>query len=401
MTPSTLTPRTPAIRARRHRLAVGHHRERLQRGLGEALACCPSRTNRSTTAAQLRPGVEAPAPGDLAQLEAAALARRSPPPAPAAPRRTSSRGRSTTWASMTSATGSSTTSRIASSAARSSGLRTSGRASGPAGSSGSIVARRSVGLARPARAQVPDRSLGHVESPSRRTRLSRLVGPAIVTVAVELVDSSTDSGPSPPPVQRTCSSPSGRTCSKATAALAVQLEQGQEAGHDVQRVRAVGDERPEGRDRDPAQPLDQERGLLAHADRRRVQVGDRTRSGTGSGRSARAASAANSAGPRPSSTSGSRPAKRSSRPTARGNRRASSASRAASTGGHLLVGAVLQQPGEQQVAGLEQGEVLLVLDLAGRQQPGGLEVEQGGGDDQELGGLAEVPVAARTPGCGP
>ena len=30
----------------------------------------------------------------------------------------------------------------------------------------------------------------------------------------------------------------------------------------------------------------------------------------------------------------------------------------------LLVGAVLQQPGEQQVPGLQQGQVLLVLDLA-------------------------------------
>ena len=50
--------------------------------------------------------------------------------------------------------------------------------------------------------------------------------------------------------------------------------------------------------------------------------------------------------------------------------------------GHLLEGAVLQQPGEQQVARLEQGEVLLVLDVALRQQPGGLEVEQGRGDDR-------------------
>ena len=32
---------------------------------------------------------------------------------------------------------------------------------------------------------------------------------------------------------------------------------------------------------------------------------------------------------------------------------------------HLLVGAILQQPGEKQVAGLQQGQVLSVLDLAG------------------------------------
>ncbi len=60
----------------------------------------------------------------------------------------------------------------------------------------------------------------------------------------------------------------------------------------------------------------------------------------------------------------------------------------------LLVGAVLQQAGEQQVPGLEQLEVLLVLDRAGREQPGGLEVEQRRGHHEELGRLAEVPVRA-------
>ena len=61
-------------------------------------------------------------------------------------------------------------------------------------------------------------------------------------------------------------------------------------------------------------------------------------------------------------------------------------------GGDLLEGAVLQQPREQQVARLEQREVLLVLDVAVRQQPGGLEVEQGRGDQQERRGLLEVPL---------
>ena len=63
----------------------------------------------------------------------------------------------------------------------------------------------------------------------------------------------------------------------------------------------------------------------------------------------------------------------------------------------LLVRAVLQQPGEEQVPGLEQREVRLVLHLGGGQQPGRLEVEQGGGDDQELGGLVEVPVGPHGP----
>ena len=56
-----------------------------------------------------------------------------------------------------------------------------------------------------------------------------------------------------------------------------------------------------------------------------------------------------------------------------------------------LEGSVLQQPGEQQVAGFEQGEVFGVVHLALGQQPGGFEVEQGGGDHDELGGLFEIP----------
>ena len=66
-------------------------------------------------------------------------------------------------------------------------------------------------------------------------------------------------------------------------------------------------------------------------------------------------------------------------------------------GGDLLEGAVLQQPREEQVARLEQREVLLVLDVALRQQPGGLEVEQRGGDEQERRGLLEVPRRRRRP----
>ena len=63
----------------------------------------------------------------------------------------------------------------------------------------------------------------------------------------------------------------------------------------------------------------------------------------------------------------------------------------------LLVRPVLQQPGEEQVPRLEQGQVLLVLDLGRGQQPGRLEVEQGGRDDQELAGLVEVPLGRPWP----
>ncbi len=67
---------------------------------------------------------------------------------------------------------------------------------------------------------------------------------------------------------------------------------------------------------------------------------------------------------------------------------------------HFLVRLVLQQPGEQQVPGLQQGQVLLVLDLARRQQPGRLEVEQGGRHQQEVAGLVEVPLGPLGPDVG-
>ena len=44
-------------------------------------------------------------------------------------------------------------------------------------------------------------------------------------------------------------------------------------------------------------------------------------------------------------------------------------------GAHRLVRPVLQQPGEQQVPRLEQGQVLLVVDLTSGQKPGRLEVK--------------------------
>ena len=97
------------------------------------------------------------------------------------------------------------------------------------------------------------------------------------------------------------------------------------------------------------------------------------------------------------STSGSTFANRSSSPTERGTRRDSSASRCSKIGGDLLEGAVLQQPREQQVARLEQRQVLLVLDVGRRQQPDDLEVEQRRRDDQELRGLLELPLACRAP----
>ena len=66
----------------------------------------------------------------------------------------------------------------------------------------------------------------------------------------------------------------------------------------------------------------------------------------------------------------------------------------------VLVRPVLKQPREQQIADLQQGQVLGVVDLAGRQQPGGLEVQQGRGDHQERGGLVEFQRGSDLPGVG-
>ncbi len=66
-------------------------------------------------------------------------------------------------------------------------------------------------------------------------------------------------------------------------------------------------------------------------------------------------------------------------------------------GGGLLVRLVLQEAGEEQVAGLQQRQVLLVLHLGGREQTGRLQVQQGGRDQQELTGLVEIPVVAHGP----
>src|SRR6202012_3664909 len=61
----------------------------------------------------------------------------------------------------------------------------------------------------------------------------------------------------------------------------------------------------------------------------------------------------------------------------------------------FFVGPVLQEPGEQQVTSLQQGEVFLVLDLARGQQPGRLQIEQRGRDHQEVAHLVQIP-AVRT-----
>ena len=58
----------------------------------------------------------------------------------------------------------------------------------------------------------------------------------------------------------------------------------------------------------------------------------------------------------------------------------------------LLVRAVLQEPDEEQVTRLEELEVVGVVDVPRRQEPGRLEVEQGRGDDEELARRVQVAV---------
>ena len=60
----------------------------------------------------------------------------------------------------------------------------------------------------------------------------------------------------------------------------------------------------------------------------------------------------------------------------------------------LLEGPVLQEPGEEQVTGLEQLEVGLLLVLVMRQKTVCLESQEGGGHDDELRCAPQVPVRA-------
>src|SRR5699024_12196959 len=68
--------------------------------------------------------------------------------------------------------------------------------------------------------------------------------------------------------------------------------------------------------------------------------------------------------------------------------------------GHGFVRLVLQKAREEQVPGLEQFEVEHLLALLVRQQPRGLEVEQGGRDKEELRDLGEVRLVLEFGGVG-
>ena len=215
---------------------------------------------------------------------------------------------------MTSSSGWSATISTASSAGRSVGHRrpssvSSRRRRSGLGSSGvgpRVLVALGVALGRPARAR---RS-------SAGSPRSALGGSAASPSNSSVISTS----PSSPPVQRTVSSPSGVDLVEGDRALAEQLQQRQEPGHRGQRVRRS--RRHSARKVIvplPAQPVDHDRGLLAHADRRARGCARATTSSTGLGSSALAASAGELLEPEPDQHLGQQRRRTAPRgPTARG-----------------------------------------------------------------------------------
>ena len=226
----------------------------------------------------------------------------------------------------------------------------------------------------------------------------RAVRPAVAGAASN--SSSTTTSPSSAPVQRTVSSPSAVDLVEGDRALAEQLEQREEPRHHDQRVAARRRPAPGS----VAERTRRSRSTTSAACSRTLTAGacrwSRPTVGSGRGSSARVAIAANCSGVSPSTSSGSsfgepRLHRHRAREPARLHRQPLRQHR-----GDLLERPVLQQPGEQQVPRLQQREVLVVLDVARRQQPGRLEVEQGGRDHEELAGLVEIPLRAAGPDVG-
>ena len=88
-----------------------------------------------------------------------------------------------------------------------------------------------------------------------------------------------------------------------------------------------------------------------------------------------------------------RPAKRSSGPTRRGKLRPASSASEPNSARHVLERLALEQAGEQEVALLPQRQLVVEVDVgAAGQQTAGLELDERGGDEQELGGDVEVEL---------
>src|SRR5690606_22939105 len=182
-------------------------------------------------------------------------------------------------------------------------------------------------------------------------------------------------------------------------ALPVQLQQCQEPGHHLQGGTAVTAERPEAGRAGTQQLLPQCGRMLPDADPFVVHVrgGDlrrplRRQGPGGQGRQPVRPDPQHQVG------QGLRvPRLQRDRPRPAGGARLHQPGQ---VGGGLLEGLVLQEPGEEQVSRLQQGQILLVLDRRGGQQPRGLQIQQGGGDHQELADLVQVPVVAHGPDVG-
>src|SRR5690606_4691252 len=174
--------------------------------------------------------------------------------------------------------------------------------------------------------------------------------------------------------------------------LPEQLEQGEEPGDDDGGGRGVGSEGAERRGAGAAEAVDEHRRLLAHRDHGGVQVPEVDLRRPGPGGERRGGELGEPFRAHPDDELG----QQGGEVRLEGHRtRVGARARgppALEVGGDLLVRPVLEQPGEEQVARLEQLEVLLVLDRAAREQPGGLEVEERRRDNEELARLPEVPV---------
>src|SRR3954447_1680871 len=247
------------------------------------------------------------------------------------------------------------------------------------------------------RRQRPSRSR---PGPRRRSRCLLLHGsvvlvrlPCLVRPAVELRGRLLAGDPADVEVTE------GGHLVEGDSTLAVELEQGEETSDDHQDGTGIPGQPSEAPGPRLTEPGGQDNGLLAHRDLGRVQMVEsdgRYRPGCHRLRRRRGELLRR----HPEQNLGQQ----------RGERRLHRhLARVATTlfgealredSGHLLERAVLQQPGEQQVAGFEKGQVLLVLDVGGRKQAGHLQVEQRRRDDEEPAGLVEVPVVAPRPDVG-
>ena len=122
------------------------------------------------------------------------------------------------------------------------------------------------------------------------------------------------------------------------------------------------------------------------------------RSTTGGAASPRSAAARERVGLTRSSGSGAIQRNGSSGPAVRGTLRSARRMRRLERLGGVLERLALEEAGEQEVALLEAQQLLVELEVVeAGQQAAGLELHQGGGDEQELGGDVEIePVSMRS-----